>query len=119
MAREMTAKQRVAAEALQAARAAGMALTEYARAHGLNARQVHDSISALRRSGALPPTERPRKRKSQFVAVRVVEPARPSSAAAGIVCRVIHSGGVVIECGQWPPAAWLSSLASGRMDAAP
>jgi hypothetical protein len=122
MASGLTDKQRIAMAALQAARASGMGLSAYARGHGLNGRQVHDSISALRRRGALPPTERPRSRKAAFVAVRVVNPTRPSptmSLRVGMVCRLIHAGGLVIECGEWPPATWLLSLASGQRDAAP
>jgi hypothetical protein len=73
VARTLTDKQRTSMEALQAARAAGVGLSAYARAQGLNARQVHDSVAALRRRGVLPPTERPRPRKRRFVAVRVAE----------------------------------------------
>jgi hypothetical protein len=117
MGREMTAKQRVAAEALQAARAAGVGLTEYARSRGLNARQVHDAVAALRRRGALPPTDRPRPGKARFIPVRVAD-APPSAPRTGLMCRVIHPDGLMIECGQWPPATWLLSLLAGRRDAA-
>jgi transposase-like protein len=121
MTRELTDKQRAAMVALQEARASGTGLSACARTHGLNARQVHDSISALRRRGALPPTDRPRPRKTAFVAVRMVNATRSSqtmSPRPGMVCRLIHAGGLVIECGEWPPAAWLLSLASGQRDAA-
>jgi len=119
----LTDKQRVAMDALQGARAAGLGLSAYARAHGLNARQLHDSVVALRRRGVLPPTARPRPRKDAFVAVRVVNTPpspsmRPSPPRTGMVCRVIHAAGLVIECGEWPPTAWLLSLASGSRDAA-
>jgi hypothetical protein len=71
----------------------------------------------------LPPTDRPRPRKGAFVAVRVVNAPQsssmlPSPPRTGMVCRLIHAGGLVIECGEWPPPAWLLSLASGRRDAA-
>ncbi len=117
MAIVLTAKQRAAMDALQAARAAGLGLSAYAKAHGLNARQLHDSVVTLRRRGVLPPTDRPRRRKGAFVAVRVVKApssasAIPSLPRAGMVCRLIHPSGVVIECGQWPPAAWLLSLSA-------
>jgi hypothetical protein len=118
MAEELTDKQRMAMAALQGARAAGLGLSAYARAHGLSARQLHDSVVTLRRRGILPPTERPRPRKSAFVAVRVVDAPRAPSTRTGTVCRLIHAGGLVIECGDWPPAAWLLSLASGTRDAA-
>jgi len=123
MLKDLTDKQRAALAALQGARAAGMGLSAYARVNGLNARQLHDSVAALRRRGVLPPTDRPRPRKGAFVAVRVVNtppssPMLPSSPRTGMVCRLIHASGLLIECGEWPPAAWLLSLASGPRDAA-
>ena len=123
MARELTERLRAALEAVSAARAASMGITAYANAHGLNARQLHDAIITLRRRGLLPPTERPRPRKGAFVAVRVArtalaEPAMRSTPRTGMVCRLIHAGGIVIECGEWPPAAWLLSLTTGHRDAA-
>jgi hypothetical protein len=123
MSRDLTDKQRVAMAALQAAQAAGTGLTQYARVHGLNARQLHDSVVALRRRGVLPPTDRPRRRKSAFVALRVVNaprlpPAMSSPPRTAMVCRLIHASGLVIECGEWPPAGWLMSLTSGHRDAA-
>jgi hypothetical protein len=117
----MTQKQRIALDAFEGARAAGQGLSEYARAHGLDPRQVHDAVSVLRRRGDLPPTGRPRAGKG-FVAIRVASPQCASTATGlartEIVCRVIHAAGLVIECRQWPPAQWLLSLVSGRGDAA-
>lgn len=123
MSKDLTDKQRAALAALQGARAAGIGLSAYARVNGLNARQLHDSVVALRRRGVLPPTDRRRPRKGAFVAVRVVNTPPtssmlPSPPRTGMVCRLIHAGGLVIECGEWPPAAWLLSLASGPRDAA-
>ena len=105
----LTDKQRVAMDALQGARAAGLGLSAYARAHGLNARQLHDSVVALRRRGVLPP---------RVVNTPPSPSMRPSPPRTGMVCRVIHAAGLVIECGEWPPTAWLLSLASGSRDAA-
>lgn len=123
MAATLTERQRAAMEALRAARAAGVGLSAYARANGLNARQVHDAVSQLRKRGVIPPTERPHRQGGAFVAVKVVSAAPNSSAQGpevarsvrgGMVCRLVHAGGFVIECGEWPPAAWLLSLASGH-----
>ena len=120
MTRVLTGKQRTAMGALKAAQAAGVGLSAYARAHGLNARQLHDSIVGLRRRGVLPPTDRAR--KGGFVAVRVAD-TQPSTATmrlparSGMVCRVVHSGGLLIECAEWPPPAWVAAL-TGRADAA-
>jgi len=71
MAETLTEKQRVAVEALEGARRAGVPLSDYAKAKGLATRPVYDAIAALRRRGTLPGTDRPRKRKSKFVAVQV------------------------------------------------
>jgi hypothetical protein len=58
MSETMTEKQRVAVEALEAARRAGVSLSDYAKAKGLELRPVYDAIAALRRRGALPGTDR-------------------------------------------------------------
>ncbi len=121
MTKALTEKQRTAMAALKAAQAAGVGLSAYARAHGLKARQLYDSLVSLRRRGVLAPTDRAR--KGGFVAVRVAQ-TQPSTAMmrlaarSGMVCRVIHSAGLVIECAEWPPPAWVSAL-TGRVDAAP
>ena len=117
MAKDLTDRQRAALEALQGARAAGQGLCAYARAHGLNARQLHDAVAQLRRRGVLPPVQRAEQNASAFVAVRVMD--TPPTPRSGRVCRVLHQSGLVIECGEWPPAGWLLSLTAGRRDAAP
>jgi hypothetical protein len=111
----MTEKQRMAFEALQGAKREGKTLTDYAKAHGLEIRELYDSLACLRRKGLLPPGVR--KPRSKFVAVRVAaEPMPPRT--AGAVCRVVTRDGYVIECAQWPPASWLASLARSAADAA-
>jgi len=124
MTETLTRRQQVAVEALEAARQAGMTLSDYAKAHGLEVRPVYDAIAALRRRGALPGTDRPRKRKSKFVAVRVTSSSAPVTEVApagrsGLVCRLVCAPGWVIECGEWPPPSWLSAVLPGRRDAAP
>jgi transposase-like protein len=125
VARDLSDKQRIALEALQAARAAGQGLCAYARTHGLNERQLHDAVAQLRRRGVLPPVERAGRPPSAFVAVRVVDSApaamrvtAPPTPRTGMVCRVLHPSGLAIECGEWPPTGWLLSLTAGRRDAA-
>jgi hypothetical protein len=123
MAETLTEKQRVAVEALEGARRTGVALSDYAKAKGLATRPVYDAIAALRRRGALPGTDRPRKRKSRFVAVRVTSSPVPRSEDAraarnGMVCRLVYAHGWAIECGEWPAPSWVSALFSGRGDAA-
>ena len=124
MAETLTEKQRVAVEALEGARRAGVPLSDYAKAKGLATRPVYDAIAALRRRGALPGTDRPRKRKSKFVAVRVMSSSAPVTEVApagrsGLVCRLVCAQGWAIECGEWPAPSWVSAVLAGRGDAAP
>ena len=77
----LTQKQREAVEALEGARRAGVSLSDYAKAKGLELRPVYDAIATLRRRGALPPASQPRKRRSRFVAVRVTSSTAPTAAA--------------------------------------
>jgi hypothetical protein len=116
-----TQNQRVAVEAMEGARRAGVPLSNYAKAKGLELRPVYDAIAALRRRGALAlPERKPRRRKkSKFVAVRM----RSSSASgatvrSGLVCRLVCSDGCAIECGEWPEPQWVAAVLAGRRDAA-
>ena len=123
MSEAMTEKQRVAVEALEGAHRAGVPLSDYAKAKGLELRPVYDAIAALRRRGALPGSDRPRKRKSRFVAVRVRNSPAPVTELAraprsGLVCRLVCAHGWAIECGEWPAPSWVSAVLSGRGDAA-
>jgi hypothetical protein len=123
MERELTELQRKAMSALQAARTAGVGLSAYARANGMNVRQLHDAVTGLRKRGLIPATKRARRGSGAFVAVKVVDsPSRGLEVArlprGGMVCRLVHVAGFVIECGEWPPAPWLLSLGAGQRDAA-
>jgi hypothetical protein len=117
----LTQKQREAVEALEGARRAGVPLSDYAKAKGLELRPVYDAIATLRRRGALPPPDRPRKRKSKsrFVAVRVRNsPASVAAARSGLVCRLVRSDGWAIECGEWPEPKWVAAVLADQRDAA-
>ena len=120
MTAKVTDKQRRAMEHVERARSEGMALSDYARAQGVSAREIYDAMAVLRRKGVLPPAKP--SCKSAFVAVRVTPrgsaPApAPTAARSAMICRVLIAGAVVIECAEWPPVAWLSAL-TGRADAA-
>ena len=116
MTETLTEKQRVAVEALEGAQRAGVPLSDYAKVKGLELRPVYDAIATLRRRGVLPRSDRPRKRKSKFVAVRVR--SSPIAVRSGMVCRLVCAQGWAIECGEWPPPSWLSAVLLGRRDAA-
>ena len=117
----LTQNQRVAVEALEGARRAGVPLSDYAKAKGLELRPVYDAIAALRRRGALALPERKprRKKKSKFVAVRMTSsPASGATVRSGLVCRLVRSDGCAIECGEWPEPQWVAAVLAGRRDAA-
>jgi hypothetical protein len=107
----LTDKQRQALDHIERARSAGKRLSDYARVQGVGIRAIYDGMAALRKKGVLAPAAS--RDQSAFVAVRV-EPTIPST---GLTCR-LRMGAVVIECAQWPPAAWVKALALGRTDAA-
>ena len=110
---KMTVNQRRALACAQQAREHGMALSAYARKRGFNERQIYDGIAALRRKGMLPAAGPVAAAKNDFVAVRMA----PTPALHGTVCRV-QVGDALIQCHQWPPAAWLATLAQVGADAA-
>jgi hypothetical protein len=119
----MTDKQRRALEAMETARSQGLSLTEYARVQGLVVRELYDALAALRRRGVLPKSGR--KARSKFVAVQVASPVAVASPGmqrsdgSGVLCRIVHVRGHVIECSQWPPPSWVAALSSESTDAAP
>jgi hypothetical protein len=114
----MTEKQQRAVEALEAARQEGATLTAYAKAKGLVIRDLYDALAGLRRKGLL--SRSTRKSRSRFLAVRVETPipAVGRVPGSGALCRILHSGGFLIECMQWPPPSWLNALTVEPKDAA-
>lgn len=110
---KMTANQRTALECYRTAKRRGVALSAQAQEQGLSARVVYDAIAALRRNGTLPTPTRAKRapEKGRFVAVRFAPPVHSTPGVA--VCHV-HAGATVISCQQWPPAAWLATLATGE-----
>jgi hypothetical protein len=115
----LTQKQREAVEALEGARRAGVPLSDYAKTKGLELRPIYDAIAALRRRGALPPAERPRKRKPRFIAVRVRSAPVPMAAVrSALVCRLLRRDGCAIECAEWPEPKWVAAVLLERGDAA-
>jgi hypothetical protein len=101
---EMTELQRQSLEHFERARREGLSVKAYARAHGISAQQIYDTVGRLRRRDALPGQAAT---SGKFIAVKIAAP--PSNNAA--VCRMLIPGGLVIECLQWPPRTWLESLA--------
>jgi hypothetical protein len=122
MSKDLTDKQQRALEHVERARSAGMTLSDYARAEGVEVRPIYDSMAALRKKGML--TLSVPRTKSAFVSVRVKRdsamptPGAPSTAGGKLICR-LRIGTATIECAEWPPASWLAVLLSARADATP
>jgi len=76
----------------------------YARAHGIPAQQIYDTIGRLRRRGAIPDGVLA---SDKFIAVKIAASPTINEAA---VCRMLIPGGLIIECLQWPPPSWLQSI---------
>ena len=118
----LTEREQQTLEHLQKAQDLGSSLAEYASAFGLEVKELYAMKQQLVRKGVLPPTrgktEEAEKtdKPSPFVPVRVVPSALPPSSMA--MCRLMHPSGWVIECGTFPPAAWLASVLSGGAHAA-
>lgn len=118
MALELSDKQRQALEHVERARAEGVKLSQYLRTQGIALRPVYDALAAARRKGVAASVSSAlsaKRTRSRFVEVRMA----PSVARGPIVCRVLIGGRAVIECGEWPPPAWVASLLGPRADAAP
>jgi hypothetical protein len=107
----MTEIQRQSLEHLERARGEGLSVKAYARVHGITAQRIYDSVGRLRRRGVL--KDPPGKVRDRFIKVKI---AAPPPTVSTVVCRMLISGGLVIECLQWPPRLWLVEL--GRADAA-
>lgn len=122
---ELTGGERRYLEHERRAREKGLALSQYCRSIGLSAYSLYSMRRQMREKGILVPAEPATKRSAgaaqgqpagatavarRFVAVRVGEPAAAPSSPAGMVCRLRHASGWLIECGAWPPASWLGEI---------
>ncbi|HEY5102493.1 MAG TPA: hypothetical protein VII70_06895 [Steroidobacteraceae bacterium] len=112
--------QQQALEHAERARSAGVKLSQYLRAQGIELRPIYDALAGARRKGAAGAAISAVAKRviSPFVEVRMASPA-PTPTHSAIVCRVLIGGLGVIECGEWPPAAWVASMLGSRADAAP
>ena len=124
----MTAHEVRCGEHLKQARALGMSLAQYARAHGLRVRMLYDADNRLRKKDLMVgmPAQQPAKAiakhkpeigQSQFVAVRVDGPSI-ASCSSSLVLRIQHARGHVLEFGSWPPTEVMIAALGGGCDAA-
>jgi transposase-like protein len=115
---ELTLAEQRLLERVQEAASEGVSLRDYYRAHGLSVTMLYKVRRRLVQKGLLPPlrqsagtTEVPGK----LVEVRVTEAMQEAEVALpGLVCRVHHPSGWLIECGEWPDPRWLAGLMGAR-----
>ena len=114
---ELTLAEQRLLERVQEAANEGVSLRDYYRAHGLSVTMLYKVRRRLVQKGLLPPlrqsagtTEVPGK----LVQVRVTEAMEAEVAVPGLVCRLHHPSGWLIECGEWPDPRWLAGLMGER-----
>jgi len=119
MTETLSERDREVLEHLEQAQSSGCTLREYAEAAGIDVKALYHRGAQLRRKGVLaskvpsaPTTD------GDFITVRMAETAAQVTRPTGTVCRILHAGGHVIECTEWPAASWISALLAGTTDAA-
>lgn len=120
----LTEREQEALEHMRKAQELGTTLKEYASRFGLDVQKLYQLRKPLVRKGALGPApseaKEPRKitdRASALVPVRIV-PSGRGPGSTPVSCRLMHPSGWVIECGEFPSAAWMTAVLSGGAHAA-
>ena len=115
---ELTLSEQRLLERVQEAASEGVSLRDYYRAHGLSVRMLYKVRRGLVQKGLLPPLRQSAgtsEAPGKLVQVRVAEAMEEAEAAVpGLVCRVHHPSGWLIECGEWPDPQWLAGLMGER-----
>jgi transposase-like protein len=86
-----------ATEHVERAQSQGQTVAEYCRQTGLSPHALYSARRQLRKSGALPGSPKPKRRRARrkpgkFIAVSVAD------SVPAVVCRVRHRTGWVVEC---------------------
>lgn len=116
--KNLSARQRWALKHMNRAEEQGIALSEYAKRHGLSAPGLYMTKSRLKREGklssGLPVPAKPT--LGEFIGVRLAPTSRPLDGFGR--CRLRHPSGWVIECGELPEVSWVRALLAGGEHAA-
>jgi hypothetical protein len=100
----LTKSEQETVDQVAAARGMGVSLREYAESNGINVHGLYRRSSRLRLK-----TEKAKvTRADPFVAVPITR--KTEEKRSGIVCRVVHRSGAVIECHQWPSREWIGAV---------
>jgi hypothetical protein len=112
----LTDRERECVKHIRQARERGVSFAEYCRSAGLKANEWHAVRHGMVKKKLLPPgpgaTARsvPSRRKPVgFIPVRV-EASHGSGSPGGMLCRVRHPSGCIIECASWPELAWMQGV---------
>ena len=122
----LTPRERRYLEHVRRAQERGISLVAHCKELGLNPRALYSTRRDMVHKGVLPRVRAPKgapkrhrtkKPAGKFAAVRVAAPTLPSQTGSGVLCRVRHPSGCVLELGAWPEAAWMSKVLQGGDDA--
>jgi hypothetical protein len=114
---ELTLAEQRLLERVQEAASEGVSLRDYYRAHGLSVTMLYKVRRRLVQKGLLPPLRRSAgttEVPGKLVQVHVAEPMEAAVAVPGLVCRLHHPSGWLIECGEWPDPRWLAGVMGVR-----
>lgn len=115
---ELTLAEQRLLERVQEAASEGMSLRDYYRAHGLSVTMLYKVRRRLVQKGLLPPLRQSAGTSEvagKLVQVRLADAMEEAEVAVpGLVCRVHHPSGWLIECGEWPDPRWLAGLMGER-----
>jgi hypothetical protein len=113
---ELTDRERECVKHIRQARERGMSFAEYCRSTGLKANEWHGVRHGMVKKKLLPPVpgSRPKPVRSggkpaRFIPVRV-ESSSGTGSSIGMLCRVRHPSGWIIECASWPELSWMRGL---------
>jgi hypothetical protein len=99
---------------LRRAEKQGVTLVDYARSAGVKVGSLYEARHTIARKGVQMRgafSENSPRTSAEFITVQV-EPS-PVPAAGEPRCRLRHPSGWVLECTDWPTAAWVAQILGG------
>jgi hypothetical protein len=113
---KLTDRERECVKHIRQARERGMSFAEYCRSAGLKPNEWHGVRHGMVKKKLLPPgpgakakSVRSRRKPVGFIPVRV-ESSGGTGPSIGMLCRVRHPSGWIIECASWPELNWMRGL---------
>jgi hypothetical protein len=108
----LTERQRTVLEHLQHAEELGSKLSDYAKAFGINLKDLYNGRTQLQRKGLWPKmrsAESSERDAPELLAVQVAE-LGSSQESGDWTCRLRAGGGWTMECRGFPEVSWLAAL---------